>query len=439
MPHLQLHDASYSLAVGETRVGWGDDADLRLPDVDDARSAIAVITLSPEGIAAVRSDAHGEGDGGEERVLVNGVPVGGGREAAPLLHGDRLTIHGCELRFADEAMSGDTGEFPALAPTHVAVPSVGVLDARSGGRLISMVDGREYRVGGSPLVIGRDASCDIVIASPKVSRRHAELRALPDDGGYEIIDHSRMGLLVNDGRVKDRVALGRGDMIQIGDESFRFGADSEPSAPPRELSDVPSLQRTGATPVAKRGAVSTLTPAGVSAVTPTRPGTLASLTILNPGPSRGTRFDLIAPLSHVGRGAYNDVAVLDESVSESHAKIQRRDDGWWVVDMDSTNGTYVNGKRVGGEALLTSGSDVRFGGIKMSFHTVGEAPRNDGATRVIVGIRAPDPQRVAAPVTPTKGEERGAADDTRGGGSRIVWIVLAALAAIFVYLVLQGR
>ena len=432
MPHLQLHDASFTLALGETRVGWGSDADVRLPDNDHARSAIAVITLSADGKAAVRSGT------GDDRVVVNGVPVG--REAAPLLHGDRLTIHGCELRFADEAMSGATGEMPAFSPTHVAVPSVGVLEARSGGRLMSMIDGREYRLGESPLRIGRDASCDIVVASPKVSRHHARIDALPNGGGDEIVDQSRHGVFVNDGRVRDRVALGRGDTIQIGDESFRFHADAAPSLAPRSLNEVPSLQSTGATPRAKGPARGTLTPAGVSEVSPTRAGTLASLTILNPGPSRGTRFDLIAPLSHVGRGAYNDVAVLDESVSDSHAKIQRRDNSWWVVDIDSTNGTYVNGTRVVGEAPLTSGSDVRFGGVKMSFVTVGDAQRADGATRVIVGLRAPDPQRAAPRVTSAQQAiDQGAANDSTSRRPMAVWLALAALAAILVYLVLQGR
>ena len=77
----------------------------------------------------------------------------------------------------------------------------------------------------------------------------------------------------------------------------------------------------------------------------------------------------------MGRGDHNDVAIHDESVSESHAKIQRREDAWYIVDMDSTNGTYVSGNRVFGEATVTSGADLRFGGVKMLFRTAGGAQR----------------------------------------------------------------
>ncbi|MBK8056417.1 MAG: FHA domain-containing protein [Gemmatimonadetes bacterium] len=112
------------------------------------------------------------------------------------------------------------------------------------------------------------------------------------------------------------------------------------------------------------------------------------LEILNEGPEKGKRFELIAPLSHVGRGDHNDVAIRDESVSESHAKIQRREDAWYIVDMDSTNGTYVAGSRVYGEAKVSSGGDVRFGGVKMLFRTMGGGQRATGETRVIGGAWA---------------------------------------------------
>ena len=431
MPHLQHHDASFALALGETRVGWGGDADVRLPDGQLTRSAVVIITVSPEGTATLRPSP------GDDRVLVNGVPVG--REAAPLLHGDRLTIHDCELRFADEAMAGDTGEMPAVSATHVAVPSVGVLDARSRGRLVSLIDGREYPVEREGLTLGRDASCDIVIPSPTVSRRHARVEALADGGGFAIVDTSRHGVLVNDGRVSGRVALGRGDTIQIGSESFRFHAESEPSDAPKVLAEVPSLQSTAAILSVKRPAPG---PAqdGVPATAPRRAGTLASLEILNPGPTRGTRFDLVAPLSHVGRGAYNDVVIGDESVSDAHAKIQSRDGAWWIVDMDSTNGSYVNGTRIYGEAPLGRDADVRFGGVKMSFRTVGGLQRLSGETRVIVGLRAPDPQRASSrPFSHPKAAGVTRTDDRPSRVPLLAGIALAAFAAIFVYLVLQGR
>src|SRR5438445_320308 len=69
--------------------------------------------------------------------------------------------------------------------------------------------------------------------------------------------------------------------------------------------------------------------------------------------------------------AHNDVRLTDESVSETHAKLQRRDDGWYLVDMDSTNGSYVGGTRVVGERRIEGSPDLRFGGVKMRFSPVG--------------------------------------------------------------------
>ena len=121
-----------------------------------------------------------------------------------------------------------------------------------------------------------------------------------------------------------RRCLGRGDVLTIGDEQFRFHADSAP--PPREP--------------------------------------LATLEVISSGLLKGTIMEVRSPLAHVGRGAHNDIIVPDESVSDSHAKLQRREDGWYVVDMGSTNGTYVGGRRIDAEAPLIGAPDVRFGGVK---------------------------------------------------------------------------
>ena len=99
--------------------------------------------------------------------------------------------------------------------------------------------------------------------------------------------------------------------------------------------------------------------------------------------------------------------LTDESVSETHAKLQRRDDGWYVVDMGSTNGTYVGGTRITGERRLDGAPDVRFGGVKLSFIPAGM--REDGAerTRAIAADRpAAERQRGAAATTDAASRRR---------------------------------
>ena len=81
---------------------------------------------------------------------------------------------------------------------------------------ITLPDGRtlHHRLGGGPVDIGRDASCEIALEDPSASRRHA--RFTPTDGGFVVEDlGSRNGTLVND-QPCTRAPLKDGDRILIG-------------------------------------------------------------------------------------------------------------------------------------------------------------------------------------------------------------------------------
>ncbi len=68
-----------------------------------------------------------------------------------------------------------------------------------------------------------------------------------------------------------------------------------------------------------------------------------------------------APLT-VGRGGQNDLVLDgDEFASARHVQIEVRGDGVWVQDLESTNGTYVNGSRVAGAQRLDAGDVLRVG------------------------------------------------------------------------------
>ncbi len=62
----------------------------------------------------------------------------------------------------------------------------------------------------------------------------------------------------------------------------------------------------------------------------------------------------------IGRDADAHITIDDDSVSRQHCKLQRATDGWWVQDLDSTNGTYVAGEMVK-RALLLDGDLVKVG------------------------------------------------------------------------------
>lgn len=68
-----------------------------------------------------------------------------------------------------------------------------------------------------------------------------------------------------------------------------------------------------------------------------------------------------APLT-IGRGGRNDLVLEgDEFASSLHARVESRGDGVWIQDLESTNGTYVNGERVLGARRVSPGDVLRVG------------------------------------------------------------------------------
>lgn len=79
-------------------------------------------------------------------------------------------------------------------------------------------------------------------------------------------------------------------------------------------------------------------------------GHLGRRYVLDGGPSQAT----------VGRGTDNTIVLESDAVSRRHARFEKRSDGWWVIDNNSTNGTYVNDEPVQG-VLLRRGDHVKVG------------------------------------------------------------------------------
>jgi diguanylate cyclase (GGDEF)-like protein len=79
------------------------------------------------------------------------------------------------------------------------------------------------------------------------------------------------------------------------------------------------------------------------------------------GPSMGCRYPLSEKSLSVGRGEDCDIRIQDNSVSRRHAKIEPSADGYYVHDLQSTNGTFVNDKQLDGAWLLQDGDYVRVG------------------------------------------------------------------------------
>lgn len=73
------------------------------------------------------------------------------------------------------------------------------------------------------------------------------------------------------------------------------------------------------------------------------------------------------PVLVIGRRPNCDVVLRDQRVSRVHAVLMLLDDQWFLEDLRSTNGTYVNGTRLGMATMLRAGDRVSFGGLTLRF------------------------------------------------------------------------
>lgn len=83
--------------------------------------------------------------------------------------------------------------------------------------------------------------------------------------------------------------------------------------------------------------------------------------VVEPRQHRGSTHTLSNVLT-IGRTDDNDFAVDDDTfMSSHHARLEIRPEGVWLVDLESTNGSFVNGQRVDGERSVRKGDRLQVG------------------------------------------------------------------------------
>src|SRR3989454_408434 len=414
MALLELGGKRFTIPVGEVTLGSDASCAISLSGAD-VLPRHALLQGQADGQVIIRKVSPAAD------VLINGVRLGA--EPTPLLHGDKVEVGGHELTFVDERRSGSTQFVKAFTPATAAgppkagakPPAIGV----TGGRVVSLTDGREYVIAAASLVFGREAGCDVVVPGKDVSRRHAEIVQTPK--GYLLVDTSTNGTFVNEERLEGQRILARTDVIRLGDEQFRFYTDAAPAtaapppppgpaaSPPQAAPPAPSP---GTQPVGGSGQEAPAPGAGdrlrhtvhgLEAYVPPSPrsaagGSLASF-LVRSGGLAGQRLSVKTPVVNIGRADYNDLVVPDPSVSTSHAKLQRREGVWVLVDLDSTNGTFVDGEQVKGDAPLAPGATVRLGDVQLVVEP------SDDALSIVKGggtqmLRTPHSTALNAPPRP---------------------------------------
>jgi len=92
----------------------------------------------------------------------------------------------------------------------------------------------------------------------------------------------------------------------------------------------------------------------------------------------------------LGRSKQNDVAIKHSSVSRSHARIVLQSGAFVLLDLKSSNGTFVNGQRVE-RARLAHGDEIRTGDVALHFEDQSSAPTNPFARDADTPVEAGGP------------------------------------------------
>lgn len=222
------------------------------------------------------------------------------------------------------------------------------------------------------VTIGRLPQCSIVLEDGAVSRQHAIIECR--SGAYFLHDKgSHNGTLLNGAPLQSETSLADADEIIIGPFHLTFYQQEPPSA---TMPGDPS-------PLCHRD---NKIVAGIGKLInsfriPSNAGLDAQLVVLD-GPLKGERFKIPDSGLNIGRGAENHLVLPDDAVSTTHARASRLGGDFYLEDLNSGNGTFVQGVRIKRERL-TGGQHIRVGCVGMRF-VVGNARRRKWAIMVAI-------------------------------------------------------
>lgn len=81
----------------------------------------------------------------------------------------------------------------------------------------------------------------------------------------------------------------------------------------------------------------------------------------------GKRYPIVSRVSYIGRDEANQIAIANEAISKKHAKMTFTDGKFYIEDLSSSNGTFLNGSRVHTRTALKNGDLLRLGAIIVKF------------------------------------------------------------------------
>lgn len=271
--------------------------------------------------------------------------------------------------------------------------------------------------------IGRSEQCDISLSSDLVSRSHVELRVT--DSAVYLTNMSTSGKVKVNGKAVETAEVADGDEVALGpyrvvilhgaeegglempagedagenaDGAFEVSPPENDSGEPEGLEGgMPQSQIGIPEPEAGfegGGAASAIaepqrfegTAALNRAETVVEAKPVVAKLVFTEGPRKGEEMFLEAYEVSLGRSKKADIFLDDDKLSRIHAKIARVGMGYRLIDMNSRNGTHVNGMRVL-EHPLSSFDSIELGNCKIKFliHDIVSSDMGRGGALANVG------------------------------------------------------
>ena len=246
-------------------------------------------------------------------------------------------------------------------------------------------ESKEWPLDAAQNFLGRGETCHVILRNdPAVAPVHA---SISHQGRHYVISDAGApaGTFVNGHRI-GQASLNPGDVVGIGGFQLRFMVKGQQQAyaphiqapmpgqpqqpmhpqmpPPGMGMPTPQIPATPYGMPTQAMPSQPMPPVGMPLGMPTQAfpspsGAQSPTLVAMDGPHAGRRFPVVGPVE-IGREASGIALVGDANASRRHATVSPGPGGLQVTDLGSTNGTYVDGQRVG-SALARPGSTVRVG------------------------------------------------------------------------------
>lgn len=196
-----------------------------------------------------------------------------------------------------------------------------------------------FNIENNQVTIGSDPSNDIVLDHLLVAPFHAKVLKTQDGFIFEDLD-SDNGSYIHGNKIMKHI-LSNNDEVQVANFTIVFsaglGVDDE-----TETSIITAFEQEDITKLGKPYLLSR-----------------------NPG-TEGKRYPIESTSVILGRSEGSDIIIVDTTVSRKHAQIEYKDGHYILTDLDSSNGTYVNGEKIEIK-IIDFGDVVQFGEMKFVF------------------------------------------------------------------------